>query len=71
MTWLAALFADIAEMLFSKLGGDLLDYIQKKRASAEAQAVVQKAATDSMAALESAKTGKEIDDATRSALDGT
>ncbi len=67
MTWLAALIADIVEILVQKLGLDITTYFKQK---ADQKAVVD-AAQASVVPLEKAKTGKEVSDAAPGAFDGT
>lgn len=69
MSWLATLIAEIAEILISRLGGDILVYLKGKEAKSQAQKAAVDSAKASVLPLQIATTGAEIDKATDEALD--
>ncbi|MES2355622.1 MAG: hypothetical protein V4568_14730 [Pseudomonadota bacterium] len=71
MGWLASLIAMVAEKLLEVLGKDIVNYINREKAIKAAQDAAVAAALASVQPLKYAKDGKEVSDATRSALDGT
>lgn len=65
-SFLAALLGRFVEFFFGRLIGAVGDYFTAKRKQRE----IDTEARNSIEALKKAQTSKEIDDATKSALDG-
>lgn len=71
MSWLASLIVAIASSVVTLLVKDISEYMKKQKAIALADAAASAASAASVKPLIDAKTGQEVSDATRGAMDGT